>query len=89
MPGALIAVLICFWYYKTATKLNINHLPWIVGALILYYGTKYGWTFAVMKPLFGKRMLSPLINDLSGAALGVLVTAIFRSAVLLKQKPQE
>lgn len=88
MPGAVVAVLICVWYYHTATKLNINPLPWIIGALILYYGVKYGWTYGVMKPMFGKMMFGPLINDLSGAVVGLIAAAIFRSTSLLKQKPQ-
>lgn len=89
MPGAAIAVLICFWYYQTATKLNLNPLPWIVGALVVYYGVKYGWTFGVMKPVFGKQMLGPLVNDLSGAAVGGAAAALFRSAVMLKKTPGE
>lgn len=88
MPGALVAVLICYWYYQTATKLNINPLSWIVGALIIYYGVKYGWTFGVAKPVFGIKM-NPFVNDLSGAAFGALAAAFFRAKVLLKQKPQE
>jgi hypothetical protein len=62
-------------------------LPWIVGALILYYGVKYGWTYGIARPVFGPRTLSPLINDLSGAALGGIAAVIFRATVLLKQKP--
>ena len=89
MPGAVVAVLICVWYYHTATKININPLPWIVGGLILYYGVKYGWTYGVMKPVFGKQPFGPLINDLTGAAVGTLAAAIFRSKVLLKQQPPE
>lgn len=89
MPGAVVAVLICWWYYQTAMKLNINPLPWIVGALIVYYGVKYGWTYGVMKPMFGRQMFGPLINDLTGAAVGTVAAAIFRSQALLKQKPQE
>lgn len=89
MPGAVIAVLICVWYYQTATKLNINPLPWIVGGLILYYGMKYGWTYGVAKPVFGKKMMSPMLNDLSGAAVGAIAAALFHSLVLRKQKPGE
>lgn len=89
MPGAIIAVAMCYWYFQTASKLNLNPLPWIVAALIIYYGVKYGWTLGVAKALFGSKALSPLINDLSGAFFGVLAAALFRSSVLLKQKPTE
>jgi len=89
MPGALVAVLICVWYYQTATKLDINPLPWIVGGLIVYYGVKYGWTLGVMRPVFGQRMFGPWVNDLTGAAVGAVAAAVFRSQVLLKQKPPE
>lgn len=89
MPGAVVAVLICVWYYQTASKLNINPLPWIVGAVVIYYAVKYGWTYGIARPVFGPRVLSPMLNDLSGAALGLIATAVFRSRVLLKQKPLE
>lgn len=89
MPGAIIAVIICVWYYQTATKININPLPWIVGALVIYYGLKYGWTLGVAKPLISKKLATPLFNDLTGAAVGVIGAALFRSKVLLKQKPSE
>jgi len=89
MPGAAVAVLICVWYYQTATKLNINPLPWIVGALIIYYGVKYGWTYGIARPVFGPRVLSPMVNDLSGAVFGGIAAAVFRALVLLKQKPLE
>ncbi len=89
MPGAVIAVLICVWYYQTATKLNINPLPWIVGAMVIYYGMKYGWTYGVVKTLFSKKMMTPIITDLSGAAGGAATAANFRGKVMLKQKPAE
>lgn len=89
MPGAIIAVLVCVWYYRTADQIKLNPLPWIVGGLILYYGTKYGWTYGVIKPLLGKSMASPFINDITGAAAGVIVAAVFRAKVMLKQKPLE
>lgn len=89
MPGAVVAVLICVWYYQTATKLNINPLPWIVGALIIYYGLKYGWTYGVMKRMFSMKSMSPFINDLSGAAVGLIGAALFNFKVLQKQKPSQ
>ena len=92
MVGGVIAVLVCVWFYQTASKLNINPLPWIVGALILYYGAKFGWIFGVVKPLMGGNFLgygamAGFLIELSGALAGAGVAAVFRSKVLLKQTP--
>jgi hypothetical protein len=87
MPGAIVAVLLCVWYYQTATKMNLNPLPWIFALLLVYYGVKYGWTYGFVKPVFGVRTISPMLKDISGAAVGTLAAVIFRSQVLLKQPP--
>jgi hypothetical protein len=33
MIGGVISVLVCIWFYRTALRLNLNVLQWIVGAL--------------------------------------------------------
>jgi len=91
MVGGVIAVLICVWFYHTAIKLNLNPLQWIVGALIVYYGAKFGWTFGILRPLMGTSfkihtMLTEVIIEVSGSLLGAACAAFFRSKVMLKQQ---
>lgn len=93
MIGGVIAVLVCVWFYYSAEKLGINPLPWIVGALIVYYGAKIGWISGVVKPVLGGSfrdlgMLAGFLVEFSGALAGVGAAALFRSKVLLKQQPQ-
>jgi hypothetical protein len=90
MVGGVIAFLVCIWFYITADRLKLNPLQWIVGALIVYYGTKAIWTFVILKPLMGagstpQSMLGVLAMELSGALLGVAACWFFRSRVMLKQ----
>ncbi len=90
MLGGVVAVLICVWFYHSASKNNINPLPWIVGALIVYYGAKVGWTYGVVKPLMGggagrRGMTALLMIEVSGSLIGAACAAWFRSNVMLKQ----
>ena len=90
MFGGVIAILLCAWFYQTATKIHLNPLQWIIGALIVFYGVRYAWTFALLKPLMGvyfksHTMLTGVMIELSGALVGAAVAALFRSKVMLKQ----
>lgn len=94
MLGGIIAVLLCVWFYRTAEAMKLNPLPWIVGALVVYYGVKYGWTWGVVKPTMGDKagartMMATLMTDYSGAVLGAIAAAVFRAKVLLRQNRDE
>lgn len=90
MFGGVIAILLCAWFYQTATRIHLPPLRWVLGALILFYAVRYIWTFAILKPLMGihfktHTMLTGIMIELSGALIGAGVAALFRSKVMLKQ----
>ena len=90
MFGGLIAALLCYWFYQTAVRLSLNPLQWVVGALIIFYGIRYAWTFALLKPLLGAAfknhgMMGGLLIELSGAAVAAGVVALFHAKVMLKR----
>jgi hypothetical protein len=90
MFGGLIAALLCYWFYQTAIRVKLNPLQWVVGALIIFYGVRYVWTFALLKPLMGAAfknhgMVSGLMIELSGAVVAAAVVALFHAKVMLKQ----
>jgi len=90
MIGGVVSVLICVWFYRTALRLNLNVLQWIVGALIVYYGIKGIWTYVILKPLLGGSftyysMTAGIMMELSGALLGALGAMLLRNLVMLKQ----
>lgn len=90
MFGGVIAAVLCIWFYQTATRIHLNPLQWVIGALIVFYGVRYAWTFAVLKPLMGihfknHTMLTGVMIELSGALIGAVVAALFRTKVMLKQ----
>jgi hypothetical protein len=90
MIGGVVGFLVCIWFYITADRLKLNHLQWIVGALIIYYGTKAVWTFVILKPLMGvnythNSMIGGIVMEASGALLGVAACWLFRSRIMLKK----
>ncbi|MGZ8217175.1 hypothetical protein [Methylomagnum sp.] len=88
MIGGVISFVVCIWFYLTADRLKLNPLQWIVGALIVFYGTKAVWTFVILKPLMGATphgALGAFMMELAGAALGVAACWLFQSKVMLKQ----
>lgn len=91
MVGGVVAVLIAVWFYHTAMKLNLNPLQWIVGALIVYYGAKFGLIYGILKPLMGTHfkmhsMATGVMIEVSGTLIGAACAAFFRSKVMLKQQ---
>lgn len=92
MVGGVIAFLICIWFYLTADRLKLNHLRWVVGALMIYYCTKAAWTFLFLKPLMGMNythwnMFGGFMMELSGALFGAVACWQFRARVMLKKAP--
>lgn len=88
MIGGVIGFLVCIWFYLTADRLKLNPLQWVVGALIIFYGSKAVWTFAIYKPLIGATphgALGAFAIELVGAGLGVAACALFRSKIMLKR----
>lgn len=92
MVGGVIGFLVCIWFYLTADRLKLPPLQWVIGALIVYYGTKALWTFAILKPLMGTgythhSMLGGIAMEVSGALLGVAACWLFRSKIMLRRAP--
>jgi hypothetical protein len=90
MFGGLIAAVLCYWFYQTAIRVKLNPLQWVAGALIIFYGVRYIWTFALLKPIMGAAfknhgMVSGLMIELSGAVVAAAVVALFHAKVMLKQ----
>lgn len=90
MFGGLIAALLCYWFYQTATRMKLNPLQWVIGALIIFYGVRFAWTFVVLKPVMGAAfrnhsMLAGILIELSGAIIAAAITALFHAKVMVKQ----
>lgn len=90
MFGGVIAVLLCAWLHQTATRIHRNPLPWIIGALMVFYGIRYAWTFAFLKPVMGAdfqthTMLTGVLMELSGALIAAGAVALFRSTAMPKR----
>lgn len=92
MFGGLMAALLCYWFYQTAIHIKLKPLQWVIGALIIFYGIRYAWNFAVLKPLLGSSftkhgMLGGVLIELSGAVVAAVLVALFHAKVMLKRAP--
>ncbi len=90
MFGGILAAVLCVWFYQTAVRIHLNPIAWVVGALVVFYGVRYAWTFAILKPLLGvtfksHSMWGGVMIELSGALIAAAVAALFRNKVMLKQ----
>ena len=90
MIGALAILLIAFWYYQTADKMNLPILLWVIGGIIVYYAGFLGWMYGVLKPLLGGQFkehnfLLGITMDITAVLAGVALSALFRAKVMLKK----
>ncbi len=92
--GGVLAILVAVWFYNTAVKLDLNPWQWIIGGVIIFYGVKYLWVKGILKPLLGASLAANhsgvirLIIELSGDALAAFCAMLFRSRIMLRQKPE-
>jgi hypothetical protein len=94
MVGALFALAICYWFYRSAEALRLPHLPWIVGGALVFYATNYAFIYGVLRPLAGDRMknhglVGGFVIELSGALVGLAAAYLLRKHSMLKQQPPE
>lgn len=90
MVGALVALAICYWFYRTADTLRLPHLPWIVAGALAFYASNYAFIYGLLRPLAGDRMknhglVGGFIIELSGAAIGLVAAYALRRFIMLKQ----
>lgn len=51
MLGGLVAVVIAFWFYRTADSKGAPAMHWAVAGLIAYYVPNFIWSLWVAKPI--------------------------------------
>jgi len=90
--SALVILLIAFWYYKTAEQFQLPMVPWVIAGVIVYYGGFLAWMHLVLKFALGAKFkehgfVLGLAMDLTAVLAGLALAALFRSKVMLAQKP--
>jgi hypothetical protein len=51
MLGGVVAVLIAFWFYRTADSKGAPAIQWAIAGLIAYYVPNFIWSLLVAKPI--------------------------------------
>jgi len=92
MIGALFALAICYWFYRSAEVLRLPHLPWIIGGVLVYYVSNYAFIYGVLRNLAGDRMknhglFAGFLIELSGALVGLLAAYLLRRYSMLQRQP--
>lgn len=51
MIGGVIAILIAYWYYRTAESRGLPNFQWAFAGLISFYIPNFIWSLAIAKPM--------------------------------------
>lgn len=90
MIGAIAIAAIAVWFYKTAERVSLPALQWVVGGVIVYYAGFSAWMYGVLQPALGIRFQNHnlwlgLAMDISSVLIGALAASLFRSMIMLKR----
>jgi hypothetical protein len=82
MIGGIVAILIAYWYYRSAEQRHLPGFQWAFAGLIAYYIPNFIWSLSVAKPWLNKlhaqtpSIMNTLVGFSSvfvGAAVAILV----------------
>jgi hypothetical protein len=54
MIGGIIAIVIAYWFYRTAEAGRLPAMQWAVGGAIAFYVPNFIWALAVAKPMMSQ-----------------------------------
>lgn len=89
MIGGIVAVLIAYWFYRSAEERGLPALQWAFAGLLAFYIPNFAWSLLVAKPWIASlhaqqaTMSTGLIN-FSSVALGLVCALLVRYFALLK-----
>ncbi|MGX2041541.1 hypothetical protein ACWJKU_15640 [Methylocaldum sp. MU1018] len=89
MIGGIVAVLIAYWFYRSAEERGLPALEWAFAGLLAFYIPNFAWSLLVAKPWIASlhaqqaTMSTGLIN-FSSVALGLVCALLVRYFALLK-----
>ncbi len=87
MIGTITSLLVGYWFYQSAQKVNENPFRWLAVGMIFYYGTRIVWTYAIVRPLMGQSfyqhsMMTGAIIESTAILVGVIVVALIHRRFL-------
>jgi hypothetical protein len=78
MIGGIVAVLIAYWFYRSAEARNLPTFQWAFAGLIAYYIPNFIWSLTVAKP-----WMNSLHAQNATATAGILgFSSVFVGAVV-------
>jgi hypothetical protein len=88
MIGASTLIFISIWFYKSAEKLRLPLVPWLVGGVLVYYSCYAAWMYLVLKPMLGMSFREhslplALFINISSVLVGLAMAALFRAKVMV------
>lgn len=93
--GAILAIAIAYWFYRTAEKHGIEPTWWGLIGVACYYFSTLMWSTGVVRPVLtmvretdpGNLRVWVAIGLFSTALFGALIAVLVRRYVLLRMKP--
>lgn len=54
MFGGVIAILIAYWFYRSAESRNLPGIQWAIAGAVSYYIPNFIWSLLVAKPMMNQ-----------------------------------
>ena len=54
MIGGIMAILIAFWFYRTAAACHLPAMPWALAGTLAYYVPNFIWSLTIAKPILNQ-----------------------------------
>ncbi len=54
MFGGLIAIVIAFWFYRSAESRDLPGIQWAIGGAIAFYVPNFIWSLMIAKPMMNQ-----------------------------------
>ena len=91
MIGTITSLLVGYWFYQSAHKVEKNPFKWLAVGMIFYYGARIVWTYAIIRPLMGQSfyqhsMMTGAIIESTAIAVGVVLVALIHRRFLVSKR---
>jgi hypothetical protein len=89
MIGGIVAVLIAYWFYRSAEERGLPTFQWAFAGLLAFYAPNFAWSLLVSKPWIAslhvqQATFSTGLINFSSVAVGLVCAVLVRHFFLLK-----
>ena len=90
MIGGIVAIIIAYWFYRSAEQRHLPGFQWAFGGLVVYYIPNFIWSLTIAKPwLAGMHNQAPSMMKTMVGFSSIMVgatTALLVYLLVLRRK---